>query len=391
MTREYQSSHQSTCRPALLCFSHLRWNFVYQRPQHLLSRAQRTYDVYFMEEPVFSGELECPVLERVVTPDGVQVLTPLLPRSSEPRANDVQRRLLDQFTDALQSPPQILWYYTPAALEFSRHVTADVCVFDCMDELSAFRGASPKLCEQERELLTRADLLLVGGRSLFEAKKALHRDAHLLPSSVDVAHFSRARARRSRTSGARVPNLGFFGVIDERMDLDLLDRVAAMRPDWQLNMIGPVVKIDPEGLPKRSNIVWAGACAYGDLPDRLASWDLGIMPFAMNEATRFISPTKTPEFLAAGLPVVSTPVRDVVEPYGAAGIVAVAASAEDFVARAAELLATPLEPWLSTVDEFLATTSWDKTWNAVSRHISRLERRAMLEAPATFRPGRSHA
>jgi glycosyltransferase involved in cell wall biosynthesis len=373
-----------TSRPVLLSFSHLRWNFVYQRPQHLLSRAQRSYDVFFMEEPYFLDDLETASLDWTLTPDGVRVLTPQIPTHDEARAVELQRDLLDRFLLELPSPPSVLWYYTPAALEFSRHILGAISVFDCMDELSAFRGASSKLCEQERELLSRADLLLVGGRTLFEAKQPLHPNAHLFPSSVDVAPFMRARHKTSsRTSTLRAPQLGFFGVIDERMDLDLVDRVAELRPDWQLNMIGPVVKIDQTDLPCRANIRWLGSCSYGQLPEKLGEWDLGFMPFALNESTRFISPTKTPEFLAAGLPVVSTPVRDVVDPYGVRDLVAIAATPEDLVARATELLIQPTQPWLSHVDAFLAETSWDKTWRSISHQLSRvLEQSTSAKAAA---------
>jgi glycosyltransferase involved in cell wall biosynthesis len=385
MTREYRGTRDPSARPVLICFSHLRWNFVYQRPQHLLSRAQRSYDVYFIEEPDLRDDLETARLDRNVTPDGVEVITPQLPRRDVARATDLQRDLLDAFVLGLPAPPRVLWYYTPAALDFTDGLCGDVCVFDCMDELSAFRGASPRLCEQERELLGRADLLFVGGRTLFEAKQALHADAHLFPSSVDVAHFSRARAAgRARASATvRQPRLGYFGVIDERMDLPLVDRIAELRPDWQLNMIGPLAKIQKADLPRRDNIHWHGPCSYEQLPERLGEWDLGIMPFALNEATRFISPTKTPEFLAAGLPVVSTPVRDVVDPYGIKGLVAIAATAEEFVSRTAELLVQPQEPWLSGVDAFLADMSWDKTWRAMSQHLSRIsDPRLALELSA---------
>src|SRR5690606_28943889 len=100
--------------------------------------------------------------------------------------------------------------------------------------------------------------------------------------------------------------IGYAGVIDERIDLVLLDQVARARPDYQFVMLGPIAKIDPATLPQRGNIHYLGSKKYADLPRYLAGWDVAMMPFALNDATRFISPTKTPEYLAAGRRVVST-------------------------------------------------------------------------------------
>jgi glycosyltransferase involved in cell wall biosynthesis len=234
-----------------------------------------------------------------------------------------------------------------------------------MDELSAFRGAPPELVVLERELFLKADVVFTGGHSLYDAKRRRHHNIHPFPSSIEVSHF--ANARRSMTEPpdqARIggPRLGFFGVIDERMDLDLVAGIADSRPCWQLVMIGPVVKIDPATLPLRPNLHWIGPRDYRELPAYLAGWDVAIMPFAINEATRFISPTKTPEYLAGGVPVVSTPITDVVRPYGERGFVEIASDAAGFVAKAAALMQRPKERWLAEVDDYLAATSWDDTW-----------------------------
>jgi glycosyltransferase involved in cell wall biosynthesis len=260
------------------------------------------------------------------------------------------------------------------AMAFSAHIPADLTIYDNMDELSAFRGASSELLAYEEELFGRADLVFTGGMSLYEAKRDRHSSVHAFPSSIEFAHFSVARSmtgEEPRDQAAIAgPRLGFFGVIDERMDVDLVGRIAALRPDWQLVMIGPVVKIDPASLPRRPNIHWIGSKSYAELPNYLAGWDVGLMPFAINEATRFISPTKTPEFLAAGLPVVSTEIRDVVRPYGEKGLVEIADTAEKMVAAAERLLARPRQPWLSKVDRHLAAGSWDSTWTAMGRLIA---------------------
>src|SRR5687768_6969568 len=233
--------------PVLLCFSHLRWNFVYQRPQHLLSRAARDYEVYFFEEPIFQeGE---PRLSLNETPEGVVVAVPLLPHGlDDVQITRAQKKLLDQLVAQLSKRQIISWYYTPMALPFSRHIDADYAVYDNMDELSAFHNPPPRLLQLERELFQHVDAVFTGGQSLYEAKRDRHHNVHAFPSSIDAAHFLKARrARPERPDQASVgrPRLGFFGVIDERMDVELVSAAAALRPDWQFIMIGPVVKIDP--------------------------------------------------------------------------------------------------------------------------------------------------
>ncbi len=353
----------------LLCFSHLRWDFVYQRPQHLLGRAARHFQVLFLEEPV-AREGATPMLELHALPNGVTVGVPILPPGlDEQAAAGAQRQLLDDWLAPHRGRPRVHWYYTPMALAFSGHLRADLTVYDCMDELSAFRGAPPRLLDLERELFRRADLVFTGGASLYEAKRGRHAAVHCFPSSIDAHHFRQARDGAAAPPGDQlgIPGrkLGFFGVIDERLDTDLVAAVADLRPDWQLVMVGPVVKIDPATLPRRPNIHWLGGRTYEQLPGYLSGWDLGLMPFALNEATRFISPTKTPEFLAAGVPVVSTPIADVVRPYGEGGLVEIAAGAEETVAKAEALLARPRGPWLGQVDAFLSGISWDKTWDGM--------------------------
>ena len=321
-------------KPLLLCFSHLRWDFVWQRPQHLLSRAARRYAVVVFEEPIFdAAEPRLDVSER---PGGIVVAVPHLPQGlAERGVTTALRNLLDGFLSG-RSAPAVLWYYSPMMLSFSSHVRAPVRIYDCMDELSAFKNAPRMLPSLERRLFARADLVFTGGRSLYEAKKGRHHSVHAFPSSIDVGHFASARSgdrnEPADQAGIPGPRFGFFGVIDERMDIDLVGQVAALRPQWQFVMLGPVVKIDPASLPRAANIHWLGGKAYKDLPDYLGGWDAGFMPFAINEATRYISPTKTPEFLAAGVPVVSTPVTDVVTPWGDDGLVSIAADAASAVA-----------------------------------------------------------
>jgi UDP-galactopyranose mutase len=249
-------------------------------------------------------------------------------------------------------------------LTFSRDIDPDITVFDAMDELSKFKFAPAHLLDLEQELIDRADIVFTGGSSLFEAKKDRHDNVHCFPSSVDRTHFIKARARQFEPADQEDlprPRLGFYGVIDERFDTELLDKVAAMRPDWSFVMLGPVVKISDDDLPKRPNICYLGPKTYAELPAYLSGWDVALMPFAMNESTQFISPTKTPEYLAGAKPVVSTPVRDVVRTYGCLEGVKIASTPEEFVAACEEALELSREPyeWLSEADLMLSATSWD--------------------------------
>jgi glycosyltransferase involved in cell wall biosynthesis len=354
----------------LVCFSHLRWDFVYQRPQHLLSRCARQHRVFYVEEPIFDAESM--YLDTVRRAD-VTVAVPHLPANIGAGAAEAfQRALLTELLDRFAIEEYVLWYYTPMALPFTRHLQPLATVYDCMDELSAFRGAPPIMQQRERELLARSDLVFTGGQSLYEAKRDRHPRVHALPSSVDVAHFATARTAPSPPTDQALipgPRLGFFGVIDERLDTALLDGVAALRPDWQIVMVGPVVKIDPAELPSRPNIHYLGAKQYADLPAYIAGWDVAMLPFARNESTRFISPTKTPEYLAAGRPVVSTSIRDVVRPYGERGFVRIADTPADFVAAAEAALIENPEAVRGRADTFLARMSWDRTWSTMSELI----------------------
>jgi UDP-galactopyranose mutase len=350
----------------LICFSHLRWNFVYQRPQHLMSRFARLYSVYFIEEPVMRPRAR-PHFELKTDVSGVTIGVPVLPeRCGEQARVEAQSRLMDGLMGDQNGGRLVLWYYTPMALPFTRHLNPGLCVYDCMDELSTFLGAPPAMRRTEAELLARADLVFAGGQSLYEAKRRRHPRVHAFPSSVEVVHFARARgpiAEPADQAELARPRLGFSGVIDERMDLDLVRGIAEARPAWQLVMVGPVVKIAPGTLPRAPNIHYLGLKRYDELPAYLSGWDIALMPFALNEATRFISPTKTPEYLAAAKPVISTPIRDVARLYGELDLVTIGRSAADFVASAETLLARRQcgADWLERVDSFLGRLSWDCT------------------------------
>jgi UDP-galactopyranose mutase len=352
--------------PDLICLSHLRWNFVFQRPQHLMTRCARERRVFFFEEPIF-GDAK-PRLD-IAESNGVIVAVPHLPAGTgADAAVALQRRLIDELVDRYRCDEYVLWYYTPMALAFTHHLRPASIIYDCMDELSAFKGAPPVLAEREAGLMRRAALVLTGGQSLYEAKRHQHSNIHPFPSSVDAAHFARARRLRADPAdqaGIPHPRLGFFGVIDERMDIALVEGLASARPDWQIVLLGPVVKIDPATLPRHPNIHYLGAKSYDDLPRYIAGWDVAILPFARNEATRFISPTKTPEYMAAGKPVVSTSIRDVVRPYGQQGLVRIADEVPAFVRACMAAMAEDPVERTTRADAFLRQTSWDGTWTRI--------------------------
>jgi glycosyltransferase involved in cell wall biosynthesis len=350
----------------LIVFSHLRWDFVYQRPQHVLSRLARDRRVFFVEEPEHT-----PGSARITARSpcaGVTVLRARTPVEATGFSDEQLRALEPLLRQCLAEHDvreAVAWFYTPMALPLLDAVPARSVVYDCMDELSAFDFAPPQLLQREAELLQRADLVLTGGPSLYEAKKSRHANVHCFPSAVDVAHFSPAGKRVDESDIAH-PRLGFFGVIDERLDIGLIAALAQAEPDWQIVMVGPVVKIDAANLPRATNIHWLGQQPYAALPALVQGWQVCLLPFALNASTRFISPTKTLEYMAAEKPVVSTAVHDVVKLYG--DQIRVAGDAESFIAMCRAALAENTEQrWIriATMRAAVARTSWDRTADAM--------------------------
>jgi glycosyltransferase involved in cell wall biosynthesis len=380
--------------PHLLVFSHLRWNFVYQRPQHLLTRLARHYKVVFIEEPV--RDEGAPHMERVAAHDDIEVLRPHTAIDAPGFHDDqlpalralIARHLADNAID-----DYVVWFYTPMALPLLAELKPRAVVYDCMDQLSAFKGAPRQLRQREHALLRSADLVLTGGPSLYEAKKDLNANVLCLPSAVDANHYCPARAtadldamlQAERAQGPIAgPRLGFFGVIDERLDIDLVAALADADPAWQIVMVGPVVKIDPSQLPHRPNIHWLGQQPYALLPQLVAYWDVCLLPFALNESTRFISPTKTLEYMAAEKPVVSTPVHDVVSMYG--HVVRIGPDTAQFIDECAQALRETADERADRVARMLATIerySWDNTAATVHDALERVLRTEPAVLPIT--------
>jgi glycosyltransferase involved in cell wall biosynthesis len=373
----------------VLCFSQLRWDFVYQRPHHLMVRAARDRRVWYIEEPVW--EDDGPRLAIEERGPAITTVRPIVPAHwSEPEVDDAVSTMLQEFAEGAGIERPIAWYYTPMALPWSRWLRPAVTVYDCMDELSAFRFAPPRLGQLEAELFERADVVFTGGASLYHAKRERHPNVHAFPSSVDADHFRAARVTRDHPAdqaALAAPRIGWFGVIDERMDLDLLSGVADLRPEWSLVLLGPTVKIDPATIPVRPNIHVLGPRPYGELPTYLAGWDVAMMPFARNESTRFISPTKTLEYLAAGKPVISTSIHDVVDPFERLGLVRIADTAEAFVAAIEAARADDVAAFTTAADVFLEHRSWDETWARMSALINAvLPEEAQELSPDPTRP-----
>ena len=372
----------------LIVFSHLRWGFVYQRPQHLLTRLAKNFKVVVVEEPVHhAGPAR---LERISKGTNLELLVPHTPVDA-PGFHDDQLSVLQPLLAAYLQDHNIddylIWFYTPMALPLMTPLRPRAIVYDCMDELAAFKHAPRQRRHRETALLRTADLVLTGGPALYQSKVGLNSNVHCLPSSVDAAHFDPAGLDADSPDGARAralhepmaqPRLGFYGVIDERFDLALLEQVARARPHWQLVMVGPVVKIDPAHLPTLPNIHWLGMQSYALLPHLMAAWDVCLMPFALNESTRFISPTKTLEYMAGEKPVVSTPVHDVVGLYG--DVVRIAAGAAQFT-EACELAlgedAAERTRRIAAMHAVVRRSSWD----AAAADVLRLLQEALADAP----------
>ena len=261
-------------RGTIVVLSHLRWDFVFQRPQHLLTRAWVDFDVVFVEEPLHE---DAPFgIRDAIRPPGIRLVQPVVPWGSDETAIRKHQHDVVEGIVSRAAHPVILWFYTPMAMAFARDIPAQAVVFDKMDELSAFAMAPPELIAFEADLMARADVVFTGGASMYEAAQHRHENIHCFPSSIDAAHFAAARAGAGEEpddqAGIAHPRIGFFGVIDERMDVAMIGRVAELRPDWQLVMIGPAAKIDPADLPRGAKpplAGWQGLQTAPCLPRRL--------------------------------------------------------------------------------------------------------------------------
>ncbi len=384
----------------LICISHLRWDFVWQRPQQLLSRLAQQYRILFVEEPVTDTAIDEPYLETYPgpTPGAEPVTVARLHYPSaenfwighnDPRTQQSYEALLDDYLKRKEIHQPLVWLYTPVAAPFVAALQPQLLIYDVMDELSAFKGASDALKSADRQLLEQADLVFTGGISLYRARDAHHNNIHLFPSGVDIQHFARADTEAFEPPADIVelgsPVLGYFGVIDERMDLPLLAHLAESHPEWELLMVGPVIKIEERDLPQLLNLHYPGMKDYNELPAYLAYFDVALVPFAMNEATRHLSPTKTLEYLAAHKPVVSTPIPDIVEAYG--DYVRIGHTPAEFAAQVEAALAATAEERQERrrrERDLLANYTWDSIAQQMAARIATtIERKRAIERKVT--------
>lgn len=345
----------------MVVFCHLRWDFVYQRPQHIISRMAKEYKILFIEEPWQRAEESESRLMKIN--EMLHVL--------QPNVNGIAaiKDILPQYIS--QSSTAVGWFYSPSFVPVLEYFNFSAIIYDCMDELALFKGAPAELIDQERYLVANADIVFTGGKSLYESKAQLHKNVHCFPSSVDQAHFGKALngvALPVDIASIPSPIVGYFGVIDERIDLALLDEIAGLRPEVSFVMIGPLAKIGEDELPRRANIHYLGMKDYKELPGYIKAFDIAMMPFALNDATKYISPTKTLEYMAAHRPIASTAIKDVVRDY--AHCVSIVHSTHDFDRVIEEAIDGIPDPLMSyEYDIILEKTSWDATVASMQQQL----------------------
>lgn len=364
-------------RMPLLCLAHLDWDHVWQRPQQVMTRLTKHYDVWYVDPPHISDVIATPELRELRVDQGVRVLRPIFPAHQVAQADGYWEAWYSLLPDLLRrvGSETIVWVFSPYAdgLVERAKPYIQLAVYDCMDDLASFRGASPEMRQRESNLLRLVDLVFTGGHSMYEARKERHPRVYCFPSGVDVAHYQQVQDEATPIAATCVsiphPQLGYFGVLDERIDWPLIAAVAARRPSWHWVLVGPTAKVDPSELPQAANIHYLGKQPYAELPTFLKSFDIATMPFALNEATTFISPTKTLEYLAGGKPVISSSVADVVAFYSE--IVTIADGADAWISSIEVMLeAGPDE--LRKRNERAQPLLAANTWDAIATRMAEL-------------------
>ncbi len=364
----------------IIVHSHLGWDWVWQRPQQFLSRLSRRHRILFVEEPRIGDAAEGPrsILRDVSDYPNIMVLQSCFP---EKQARDAawldkqRRRLVQQMLAgplAREFANPVQWFYDPMAVKaFAGRMNEAVIVYDCMDQLSQFRGAPPELVRRERELLALADVVFAGGPKIHRAKSVHHSNCHAFGCGVDVRHFAKARDEATEIpadiAALQGPVLGFFGVVDERMDYELIAALADADPTWHLVIVGPRTKVDEATLPQRPNIHWLGGRDYSQLPAYAKRFDVCLMPFALNEATEYINPTKALEYMATGRPVISSAVEDVVSQFS--HVATIARSHDEFVESCRRALEAPNRPAIERGIELARRNSWEAIVAKLEAHI----------------------
>lgn len=339
----------------MVVFCHLRWGSVYQRPQHLISRMAQHYKILFVEEPIpFEHRDEENEYLLDIINDNLHVLKPKVKRIED--IKNVLNPLLKN------CELEIGWFYSPAFSPLITNFVFDTVIYDCMDELSLLQEAPAQLITQEKFLMAEAHIVFTGGKSLYDSKKTCHSNVHCFASSVDRSHFEKAMGEVEIPEDIKYikkPVVGFFGVIDERINLDLLRETARLLPNVGFAMIGPIKKIREENLPREKNIYYLGMKSYSDLPHYIKAFDIAMIPYAINDATQFKSPTITLEYMAAGKPIISTAIQDIVSEYG--HCITIVETAEEFADKIEHIWKIHQEDHSTEYNEILEKTSWDET------------------------------
>jgi glycosyltransferase involved in cell wall biosynthesis len=387
----------------LIVHCHLRWEGVWQRPQQFLSRLSRRHKILFIEGPILHDNEEPPAYELrpVKEYPNITVMRTHFPASRFSNGAWVDAERLRLLKDATNGPLRghfdgpVQWFYDPMAAPcFIGKIGERAVVYDCMDELSQFKFAPPEIVQRERVLLAAADVVFAGGRKMWLSKSRHNDNAHFYGCGVDVAHFAKARASETPipadVASLNKPILGYFGVVDERLDYQLIEKLADADPKWNIVMVGPTAKVDPGALPKRANIHWLGRREYEQLPNYTKAFDVCLMPFALNEATEYINPTKALEYMATGRPIVSTAVPDVVSNFSDA--VSIAISQDCFVEMCARALANPDEEAIRCGLGMANNNQWDAIVAKLERHIEdALKKRAAAKKLDNPRPAKLEA
>jgi glycosyltransferase involved in cell wall biosynthesis len=364
----------------IIVHSHLLWDWVWQRPQQFVSRLSANHKVLFVETAAPDPQLAAP-LARFITPADFPNITvlrlqfPLWQWNDGARVDKERRRLVQDFVAgpaAGQFKDPIQWFYDPMAVRaFAGRMGEILTVYDCMDELSKFRGAPSEMLQREKELIRQADVMFTGGRKLFESKSRLHPNCHFYGCGVQWEHFGKAQDTDTevpqKMAKIKKPVLGFFGVVDERMDYELIAALADADPDWSVVMLGPLIKVDAGSLPQRPNLHWMGQQAYADLPALCKAFDVCLMPFALNEATEFINPTKALEYMATGRPIVSTPVADVVRNFGE--VVKIGKSPKEFISLCRQALEQRDDTAIERGLQMARDNSWESIVASLEKHV----------------------
>jgi glycosyltransferase involved in cell wall biosynthesis len=372
------SADDSACPIIVHC--HLCWDWVWQRPQQFVSRLSRRHKILFIETIGPDPQLLTP-FARFRTDEQFPNVTLLRLQFPSWRWGDSdfvdceRRRLVKEFLGgpaAGQFENPVQWFYDPmAASSFVGHMGEIATVYDCMDELSKFSEAPPEIIGREAGLLAMADVVFTGGRRLYENKRRMNSNCHFYGCGVDVEHFGKASGSETKIpediASLPRPVLGYFGVVDERMDYELVAKLADANPNGSVVMVGPALKVDKVPLPRRHNLHWLGQRAYADLPAYAKAFDVCLMPFALNAATEFINPTKALEYMATGRPVVSSAVPDVVRNFGS--VIKVAGDHDEFITSCQRAIKQKDAAAIESGMRMASENSWESIVTRLEEHL----------------------